>query len=113
MEMMMKKNNDNMGHLKCGDAIGLSITSFYLQKSVMPSMANSSCYPLRKLRITRLREKASVVSIGIRVRVAILVGIVVLSISLLLLSEENQYQQGGSQSNDEQTLEQTLVNVKV
>lgn len=111
----MKKNNDNIEYLKCGDAIALSITSFYLQKPAMPSMANSSCYPLRKLRITRLREKASVVSIGIgiRIRVPILIGIIVLSISLLLLSEENQYQQGGSQSNNEQTLEQTLVNVKI
>jgi len=76
------------------------------------SMTNSSCYPLRKLRITRLWEKAPI--IGVSICVLILgVGILVLPIPLLLLSEVNQYQQSSGQTNNEETLEHSLVNIKI
>jgi quinol-cytochrome oxidoreductase complex cytochrome b subunit len=87
------------------------------------SMANSSCYPLPELRITRLREKATVVGIpnpilgigiGIGIGIGVGVGIVILSVAqLLLLPEINQHQQRSCQSNNKETLEHTLVDIEI
>lgn len=50
-------------------------------------MSDAAGYPLRKLRIPRLREESSLVGIGIDIGV-VLIAILVLSIPLLLLLSE-------------------------